>query len=78
MKMNDPRGGGGQLWPRARRGAAAERKVSELRAATSLARLWFEQGKNSEAGNCSRPVYGWFTEGFDTEVLTKRSLCLPN
>jgi predicted ATPase len=44
-------------------------KVFELRAATSLARLWRDQGKRSEAHDLLAPVYGWFTEGFDTPVL---------
>jgi predicted ATPase len=38
----------------------------ELRAAMSLARLWRDQGKREEARNLLTPVYGWFTEGFDT------------
>ena len=38
----------------------------ELRAATSLARLWRDQGKHTEARELLAPVYGWFTEGFDT------------
>ncbi len=37
-----------------------------LRAATSLAGLWFEQGRRAEAHDLLAPVYGWFTEGFDT------------
>jgi class 3 adenylate cyclase/predicted ATPase len=41
----------------------------ELRAATSLARLWVEQGKRAEARDLLAPVYGWFTEGFDTPDL---------
>ena len=41
-------------------------KLLELRAATSLARLWRDQGKRDEARNLLAPVYGWFTEGFDT------------
>jgi class 3 adenylate cyclase/predicted ATPase len=44
-------------------------KLWELRAATSLARLWAEQGKRAEARNLLAPVYGWFTEGFDTADL---------
>jgi class 3 adenylate cyclase len=44
-------------------------KTSELRAATSLARLWRDQGKRIEARDLLAPVYGWFTEGFDTPVL---------
>jgi predicted ATPase len=41
----------------------------ELRAATSLARLWAEQGKRAQAHDLLAPVYGWFTEGFDTADL---------
>ena len=41
----------------------------ELRAATSLARLWRDQGKRAEAHDLLAPVYGWFTEGFDTADL---------
>jgi len=44
-------------------------KVFELRAATSLARLWRDQGKRAEARDLLAPIYGWFTEGFDTPVL---------
>jgi class 3 adenylate cyclase/tetratricopeptide (TPR) repeat protein len=44
-------------------------KLFELRAATSLARLWRDQGKRHEARDLLAPVYGWFTEGFDTPVL---------
>jgi predicted ATPase len=44
-------------------------KSLELRAATSLARLWQSQGKREEAHDLLAPVYGWFTEGFDTADL---------
>jgi predicted ATPase len=44
-------------------------KSWELRAATSLARLWKQQGKRQEAYDLLAPVYGWFTEGFDTADL---------
>jgi predicted ATPase len=44
-------------------------KSLELRAATSLARLWRDQGKRCEARDLLAPVYGWFTEGFDTADL---------
>jgi predicted ATPase len=44
-------------------------KSWELRAATSLARLWRDQGKQAEARDLLAPVYGWFTEGFDTADL---------
>jgi tetratricopeptide (TPR) repeat protein len=45
-------------------------KGYELRAATSLARLWQKQGKRDEARALLQGVYGWFTEGFDTADLT--------
>jgi predicted ATPase len=41
----------------------------ELRAATSLARLWREQGRRGEARDLLAPLYDWFTEGFDTADL---------
>jgi predicted ATPase len=41
-------------------------KSLELRAATSLSRLWAEQGRRAEARDLLAPVYDWFTEGFDT------------
>jgi class 3 adenylate cyclase/predicted ATPase len=44
-------------------------KSLELRAATSLARLWGEQGRRAEARDLLAPIYGWFTEGFNTADL---------
>jgi predicted ATPase len=44
-------------------------KALELRAATSLAKLWHRQGKRQEAYDLLAPVYNWFTEGFDTADL---------
>ncbi len=44
-------------------------KSWELRAAMSLARLWQSQGKCQDAYDLLAPVYGWFTEGFDTADL---------
>jgi predicted ATPase len=41
----------------------------KLRSATSLARLWADQGRRTEAYDLLAPVYGWFTEGFDTADL---------
>jgi predicted ATPase len=41
-------------------------KSWELRAAMSMARLWRDQGKRDEACELLAPVYGWFTEGYDT------------
>ena len=50
-------------------------KAWELRAATSMARLWQKQGKRQEARSLLQDVYGWFTEGFDTAVSERR--CSP-
>jgi class 3 adenylate cyclase/predicted ATPase len=44
-------------------------RLWELRAATSLARLWRDQGKRAQAHDLLAPIYGWFTEGFDTADL---------
>jgi DNA-binding winged helix-turn-helix (wHTH) protein/predicted ATPase len=53
-----------------------EAKLWELRAATSLARLWGEQGRRGEARELLAPVYGWFTEGFDTADLKEAKALL--
>jgi predicted ATPase len=51
-------------------------KSWEVRAATSLARLWRNQGKRQEAHDLLAPVYGWFTEGFDTVDLKEAKALL--
>ena len=51
-------------------------KSLELRAAMSLARLWQQQGKRVEARELLAPVYGWFTEGFDTADLQEAKALL--
>ena len=51
-------------------------KSFELRAATSLARLWGEQGRRREARELLAPIYGWFTEGFDTADLKEAKALL--
>jgi predicted ATPase len=51
-------------------------KSWELRAATSLGRLWRDQGKRAEARDLLAPVYNWFTEGFDTPVLQEAKVLL--
>jgi predicted ATPase len=51
-------------------------KSFELRAATSLARLWQQQGKRVEARELLAPIYGWFTEGFDTADLQEAKALL--
>jgi predicted ATPase len=48
---------------------AQQAKSWELRAAMSMARLWRDQGKVQQARELLAPVYGWFTEGFDTRDL---------
>jgi predicted ATPase len=55
---------------------AQQAKSWELRAATSLARLWRDQGKRSEARDLLAPIYGWFTEGFDTLDLKEAKTLL--
>jgi TOMM system kinase/cyclase fusion protein len=51
-------------------------KAWELRAATSLSRLWQQQGKRSAARELLAPIYGWFTEGFDTADLLEAKALL--
>jgi class 3 adenylate cyclase/tetratricopeptide (TPR) repeat protein len=51
-------------------------KSFELRAAMSMARLWRDQGKRNEACDLLAPVYGWFTEGFDTRDLKEAKALL--
>jgi predicted ATPase len=51
-------------------------KSWELRATMSLARLWQQQGKRQDAYDLLAPIYGWFTEGFDTADLQEASALL--
>ena len=55
---------------------AQQAKSWELRAAMSLARLWRDQGKVQQARELLAPVYGWFTEGFDTRDLKEAKALL--
>jgi predicted ATPase len=55
---------------------AQQAKSWELRAAMSMARLWLDQGKRDEARDLLAPVYGWFTEGFDTLDLKEAKALL--
>jgi class 3 adenylate cyclase/predicted ATPase len=55
---------------------AQQAKSWELRAATSMARLWRARGKWEQARNLLAPVYGWFTEGFDTLDLKEAKTLL--
>jgi len=59
--------------------AVAERqgaKLLQLRALTSLARLWRDQGKRTEARDLLVPIYGWFIEGFDAPDLKEAKALL--
>jgi predicted ATPase len=51
-------------------------KSWQLRAAMSMARLWRDQGKRQQAHDLLAPVYGWFTEGFDTLDLKEAKALL--
>jgi predicted ATPase len=51
-------------------------KAWELRAAMSLARLWQQQGKRAAACELLAPIYGWFTEGFETADLQEAKVLL--
>jgi class 3 adenylate cyclase/predicted ATPase len=55
---------------------AQQAKSFELRAATSLCRLWQQQGRRDEARVLLAPIYGWFTEGFDTADLREAKALL--
>jgi predicted ATPase len=51
-------------------------KALELRAALHLSRLWQQLGKRAEAQQLLAPIYGWFTEGFDTPDLQEAQVLL--
>jgi len=55
---------------------AQQARSWELRAAISMARLWRVQGKRPQAQGLLAPVYGWFTEGFDTHDLKQAKALL--
>jgi predicted ATPase len=57
---------------------AQQAKSWELRAAISMARLWRDQGKRQQAHDLLAPVYGWFTEGFDTLDLKEAKTLLEH
>ena len=65
------------MFPQGHRDCARQQAKSlELRAATSLARLWQQQGKKKEAHQLLSEIYGWFTEGFDTKDLQEAKALL--
>jgi len=51
-------------------------KLSELRASSSLARLWYQQDRRGEARDLLATIYGWFTEGFDAPILKEAKALL--
>jgi predicted ATPase len=51
-------------------------KSLELRAALSLSRLWRQQGKGGAAWQLLAPIYGWFTDGFETADLQEAKALL--
>ena len=53
-------------------------KALELEAALDLARLWRDRGKRADARDLVAPVYGWFTEGFDTKDLKEAKALLDD
>ena len=53
-------------------------KMWQLRAATGMARLWREGGRNEEAADLLAPIYDWFTEGFDTPDLIEAKAVLDD
>ena len=55
---------------------SSKQNLFELRAAMSMARLWRDQGKPQQARELLAPVYGWFTEGFDTLDLKEAKALL--
>ena len=66
LKHKQPRNGPGRQ----------QAKSPELRAATSLARLWQQQDKQAEAHELLSDIYNWFTEGFDTKDLQEAKVLL--
>jgi 5-methylcytosine-specific restriction endonuclease McrA len=66
----------GEQHAEARVARQQQAKSWELRAAMSLARLWRSQGKPQQARDLLAPIYGWFTEGFDTRDLNEAKALL--
>ena len=69
-------GGGGYFLKAIKIARKQQAKSLELRASTSLARLWQQQGKKDEARQMLAEVYNWFTEGFDTKDLQEAKALL--
>ena len=76
MKRNEPNQAEASFHEAIRIASIQHGKLLELRATMSLARLWRDQGKVREARELLAPVYGWFTEGFDTRDLKEAKALL--
>jgi class 3 adenylate cyclase/predicted ATPase len=78
LRQMGPRQAEAEAWLRRALDVARrqEAKSLELRAAMSLSRLWQQQGKRAEARELLAPIYGWFTEGFDTADLREAQALL--
>jgi predicted ATPase len=76
LAENKPDGGQASLQQAIRIAQAQQAKSLELRAARDLSRLWGEQGRRAEARDLLAPVYGWFSEGFDTADLKEAKTLL--
>jgi class 3 adenylate cyclase/tetratricopeptide (TPR) repeat protein len=76
LAMGDPAGAEASYHDALALAQQQSARLWELRAAASLARLWRDQGKRSEALDLLAPVYGWFTEGFGTPVLQEAKALL--
>ena len=73
----EPRGGAAERWFRKSLTMARTEgtKSTELRAATSLARLYVDEGRGKEGRRLLAPIYAWFTEGFETgDLVDARAL----
>jgi predicted ATPase len=78
LKSQLPDGAKAEEYFERARSIARERQIKmfELRAVTSMARLWRDQGKPQRAREVLNPIYGWFTEGFDTRDLKEAKALL--
>jgi len=76
LKRAEPNQAEASLREAIRVASSQHAKLLELRATTSLARLWRSQGKPQQASELLAPVYGWFTEGFDTRDLKEAKALL--
>jgi predicted ATPase len=78
LKLPEPEAANAETYFKRALGIARKQQAKwwELRAAMSMARLWRDQGKPQQARELLAPVYGWFTEGFDTRDLEEAKALL--